>query len=58
MIAPTLALSEVAKVAVDMAVIAKENVELSLAQYVNYDANRAEKIAENEKRRSTLCQEH
>ena len=50
MIAPTLALSEVAKVAVDMAVIAKENVELSLAQYVNYDANRAEKIAENEKR--------
>lgn len=50
MIAPTLALGEVTKVAVDMAVIAKENVELSLAQYVNYDAKRAEKIAENEER--------
>ncbi len=51
---PALALGEVTKVAAHMAQTAKENIELSMAQFENYDENRAEKINENEKRLDTF----
>lgn len=50
MIAPTLALGEVTKVAAAMAVGAKENIAFSLAQFQKYDMKCAEKIAEMEDR--------
>jgi len=50
MIAPTVALGEVAKVAVSMANIAKENIEISLKQFEKYDDKREKKILKNEER--------
>lgn len=50
MIAPKVAIDEVAKVAVTMAVAAKDNIALSLAQFEKYDAKRGEEIAMNEER--------
>ena len=50
MIAPTLALGEVLKVTTTMAEMAKDNVALSLKQYVQYDAERAVQIWNNEER--------
>ncbi len=50
MIAPTLALNEVSKVAATMAAVAKENVALSLKQFENYDNKRAEEIEASENR--------
>ena len=47
---PAVALGEVTKVAAHMAATAKENISLSLEQFVNYEEKRAEKIAENEDR--------
>lgn len=54
MIAPKLALAEVSKLVVSMATIAKENLVLSYEQFKNYDAKRAELIAENEERLDTF----
>ena len=48
MIAPTLALSEVTKFTIAMAITAKENLALSLEQYKKYSTKRAEKIAATE----------
>ena len=48
MIAPTLALSEVTKFTIAMAITAKENLALSLEQYKKYSIKRAEKIAATE----------
>lgn len=48
MIAPTLALGEVTKFAISMAITAKENLALSLEQYKKYSTKRAEKIAATE----------
>lgn len=48
MIAPTLALGEVTKFAVSMAVVAKENLALSLEQFKKYSSKRAEKIVAEE----------
>ncbi|MBQ8559277.1 MAG: Na/Pi cotransporter family protein [Tyzzerella sp.] len=50
MIAPTVALGEVSKATVTMALAAKKNIALSLAQFQKYDAKRAEKIAKGEDR--------
>lgn len=50
MIAPTLALGEVTKFAISMAVTAKENLALSLEQYKKYSEKRAEKIAATEEK--------
>lgn len=50
MIAPTLALGEVTKVAAAMAVGAKGNIAFSLAQFQKYDMKRAEEIAKMEER--------
>lgn len=50
MIAPTLALGEVTKVAAAMAVGAKGNIAFSLAQFEKYDMKRAEEIAKMEDR--------
>jgi len=50
MIAPKVALGEVTKVAVSMAIVARDNIQLSLEQYRAYDEKRAEKIYENEGR--------
>ncbi len=47
---PAVALGGVAKVASSMAETAKENLALSLEQFVKYDEKRAEKIQENENR--------
>ena len=50
MIAPTVALNEVNKVACTMAAVAKENVALSLEQFKKYDSKRAEDIEACEER--------
>lgn len=50
MIAPTLALGEVTKVAAAMAVGSKGNIAFSLAQFQKYDMKRAEEIAKMEER--------
>ena len=50
MIAPTLALSEVTKVVVDMAVVAKENVARSIKQYEKYSSKRSTEILAYEDR--------
>jgi len=50
MIAPTVALSEVTKVAINMATIAKENIVLSLEQFKSYDEKKAEEINKSEDR--------
>ena len=50
MIAPTVALGEVAKVAVSMANIAKENIGISMQQFEKYDDKREKMILENEER--------
>ena len=47
---PAVALGGVTKVAVSMALTAKENIELSLKQFDAYDEDRAAKIMENENR--------
>ncbi len=47
---PAVALAGVTKVAANMAATAKENIELSLEQFKNYDEKRAEVIAANEER--------
>lgn len=48
MIAPTLALSEVTKVAVSMAEAAQENVALAIAQFHEYDEERTKEIISTE----------
>lgn len=48
MIAPTLALSEVTKVAVSMAEAARENVALAIAQFHEYDEERTKEIISTE----------
>lgn len=50
MIAPKLALAEVEKVAVSMARLSRENIELSLRQFKKFDGKRSEQITENETR--------
>lgn len=50
MIAPTLALNEVSKVAVNMAVVAKENLTRSFKQFKKYSSKRAEEILAYEER--------
>ena len=50
MIAPKVALGEVTKVATSMAIVARDNIQLSLEQYKGYDEKRTEKIYENEGR--------
>ena len=50
MAVPAVALGGVTKVAASMAATAKENIELSLAQFSKYDEKRAEVIAANEER--------
>ncbi len=50
MIAPTLALNEVNKVAVDMAVVAKENILRSMQQYKKYSSKRTTEILAYEER--------
>lgn len=50
MIAPKLALAEVEKVAVSMARLSRENIELSLKQFRKFDGKRSEQITENETR--------
>ena len=50
MVAPTLALGEVAKVATAMATGAKENIARSLAQFEKYDVKRSEEIVTYEDR--------
>lgn len=50
MIAPTVALDEVSKVAASVALLAKENVALSFEQFKEYNEERAEKIAVCEER--------
>ena len=47
---PAVALGGVTKVAATMAATAKDNIELSLAQFKKYDEKRAELIAANEER--------
>lgn len=47
---PAVALGGVTKVAASMAATAKENIELSLKQFVKYDEKRAETIEANENR--------
>ncbi len=54
MLAPTVALGEVTKVAVSMAITAKKNMEYSLKQMESYDAYRAEKIETAEERLDTF----
>ena len=44
MITPPLALAEVTKIAINMANIAQENIELSLKQFEEFDESRSEKI--------------
>lgn len=51
---PKLALAEVSKLVVTMAKTAKENLSLSYEQFKQYDAKRAELIAENEDRLDTF----
>ena len=50
MTVPAVALGGVTKLAGDMAVIAKDNIMLSLSQFEKYDDKRAEEIAANESR--------
>ena len=50
MISPAVALDEVTKTLADMALLAKENVELSLQQFKSYDSARTEFINEREER--------
>ncbi len=50
MIAPKVALSEIAKVVASMASLAKENIVFSLEQFKSYDTKRAEIIDKNEGR--------
>lgn len=50
MIAPALALNEVAKVVVNMAVVAKENLIRSLKQFQKYSSKRTEEILAYEER--------
>lgn len=50
MAVPAVALGGVTKVAASMAATAKENIELSLAQFSKYDEKRSEVIAANEER--------
>ena len=50
MIAPTLALGEVTKFAITMAVTAKENLSLSLEQFKKYSSKRSEKITATEEK--------
>ncbi len=50
MIAPTVALGEVTKLATNMASIAKDNIVLSLEQFKKYDAQKTETINTNETR--------
>ncbi len=47
---PALALGEVTKVAIDMAIAAKENVGLAIAQFREYDEKRTNQILETEDR--------
>lgn len=54
MIAPTLALGEVTKFAISMAVTAKENIALSLEQFKKYSNKRAEAILANEEKLDCL----
>lgn len=48
MVSPTVALGEVAKFATTMAIMAKENLELSLAQFEKYSTKRSEQIRATE----------
>lgn len=50
MIAPTVALGEVTKVAINMAKYAKENIVLSLEQFSQYDSKKTDTINSNENR--------
>lgn len=50
MIAPAVALNEVTKVAVNMAMTARDNISLSLKQFRKYDEKRTEEILEREDR--------
>lgn len=50
MISPAIALSEVTKVAVSMAKLAKKNVERSIKQFDEFDPNRSTKIKSSEER--------
>lgn len=50
MIAPTVALSEVTKLSVNMAILAKENIVLSLEQFKEYDDKKTEVINKAEER--------
>ena len=50
MIAPTVALSEVTKVAIDMASAARHNIGLAILQFTEYSEERAKKIQETEDR--------
>lgn len=50
MIAPTLALAEVTKVAINMASLAKDNIVLSLEQFKEYDTKKTEQINKSEDR--------
>ncbi|MBE5941068.1 MAG: Na/Pi cotransporter family protein [Lachnospiraceae bacterium] len=50
MIAPTVALGEVTKLATNMASLAKDNIVLSLEQFKKYEDNKTELINENETR--------
>ena len=50
MIAPSVALGEVTKVAINMVTIAKENIVLSLKQFKSFDEKRSETIDNSENR--------
>ena len=50
MIAPSVALGEVTKVAINMVTIAKENIVLSLKQFKSFDEKRSESIDNSENR--------
>lgn len=50
MITPPLALAEVTKIAIEMAQTAKENVALSIKQFKEFDAERAEQINAQEEK--------
>lgn len=50
MISPAIALSEVTKVAVSMAKLAKKNIDRAIKQFDEFDANRSNKINSSEER--------
>ena len=50
MIAPALALNEVSKVAVDMAIVAKDNLARSIGQYKKYSSKQTQEILDYEER--------